>query len=105
VHATADYDATRQNETQDTDDDSVQMIKALHGDVHSEAIDADDAAPYEAMQLLVAELSNLQPGQEPTVPVVPMQADEFTCGRCFLIHPQSRLGRNEHGQPVCRDCG
>jgi hypothetical protein len=104
VRASADYDAARQNEAEDTDDDSLQMNKALHGDVHSEVIDADDTAPYEAVQLLVAGLSNLLPGEEPTVRVVPMQADEFTCGRCFLIHPYSRLGRTEQGQPVCRDC-
>jgi hypothetical protein len=67
-------------------------------------IDADDTVPYEAVRLLVADLSNLLPGEEPTVRVVPMQADEFTCGRCFLIHPRSRLARSEHGRPVCRDC-
>ena len=107
MNTSVDYDVRRQNRTQDSDDDSVQVIKAVRGDIHSEVIDADeddDTAPHEVVGLLVADLSS-RSGQEPTVRVVPMQAGEFTCGRCFLICSRCRLARSEHGQPVCRDCG
>jgi hypothetical protein len=47
VSTSVDYDVRRQNRTQDSDDDCVQVIKAVRGDIHSEVIDADDddAAP------------------------------------------------------------
>jgi hypothetical protein len=107
VNTSVDYDVRRQNRTQDSDDDCVQVIKAVRGDIHSEIIDADeedDVAPHEVVGLLVANLLS-RSGQEPTMRVVPMQAGEFTCGRCFLIYSRSRLARSGDGQPVCRDCG
>jgi hypothetical protein len=108
VNTSVDYDVRRQNRTQDSDDDSVQVIKALRGDIHCEVIDADDedddTAPHQVVGRPVADLSS-RSGQEPTARVVPMEAGEFACGRCFLICSRSRLARSEHGQPVCRDCG
>jgi hypothetical protein len=38
------------------------------------------------------------------VRVVPKQADEFTCSRCFLVHHRSQLAKEVKGQPVCREC-
>ena len=106
MNTSVDYDVRRQNRTQDSDDDSVQVIQAVRGDIHSEVIDADDddTAAHEVVGLLVADLLS-RSGQEPTVRVVPMGAGEFTCGRCFLIYSRSRLASSEYGQPVCRDCG
>ncbi len=107
MNTSIDYDIRRQNRTQDSDDDSIQVITAVRGDIHSEVIDTDDdddTAPHEVVGLLVADLLS-RSGVEPTVRVVRMQAGEFTCGRCFLIYPRCRLARSEHGQPVCRDCG
>jgi Domain of unknown function (DUF4193) len=108
VSTSVDYDVRRQNRTQDSDDDCVQVIKAVRGDIHSEVIDADDeddTAPQdEVVGQFVADLLS-RSGQEPTVRVVPMQAGEFTCGRCFLIYSRNRLARSECGQHVCRDCG
>jgi hypothetical protein len=34
--------------------------------------------------------------------VLPRQADEFTCTRCFLVHHRSQLA--DAGRTVCSDC-
>jgi uncharacterized protein DUF4193 len=39
-----------------------------------------------------------------TVKVLPKQADEFTCSKCFLVHHRSRLAEEHRGQYICRDC-
>jgi hypothetical protein len=39
-----------------------------------------------------------------TVKVVPMQADEFRCSRCFLVHHRSQLAGERNGEPICREC-
>ena len=36
--------------------------------------------------------------------VLPRQADEFTCSRCFLVHHRSQLASEAKGQMVCREC-
>ena len=43
-------------------------------------------------------------GEELSVRVLPRQADEFTCSRCFLVHHRSQLASNQGGQMVCREC-
>lgn len=42
--------------------------------------------------------------EELAVAVVPMQADEFRCVRCFLIRHRSQLVRIADGSAVCDDC-
>jgi len=34
--------------------------------------------------------------------VVPRQADEFTCSRCFLVRHRSQLADEKKG--ICREC-
>jgi hypothetical protein len=36
--------------------------------------------------------------------VLPKQADEFTCGSCFLVHHRSQLATESNGQMICREC-
>jgi phosphoglycolate phosphatase-like HAD superfamily hydrolase len=36
--------------------------------------------------------------------VIPKQADEFNCSRCFLVHHRSRLAKEVLGQLICNDC-
>ncbi len=36
--------------------------------------------------------------------VLPRQADEFTCSRCFLVHHRSQLASEKSGVLVCREC-
>jgi hypothetical protein len=43
-------------------------------------------------------------GEELTVPVLPMGADEFRCDSCFLVHHRSRLVVDSSGRRLCRDC-
>ena len=38
------------------------------------------------------------------MPVVPQQADEFTCTSCFLVHHRSRIAAHTAGRLVCIDC-
>ena len=54
----------------------------------------------EHFELPRADLSD----EELTVPVVPMQADEFRCVRCFLVHHRSQLADPRDGQKICREC-
>jgi hypothetical protein len=61
-------------------------------------LDPDDAA--EGLELPGADLSN----EELSFRVIPRQADEFTCSRCFLVHHRSQLAEERNGQLVCREC-
>jgi len=38
------------------------------------------------------------------MPVIPQQADEFTCTSCFLVQHRSRIAAHTAGRPVCIDC-
>ena len=43
-------------------------------------------------------------GEDLTMPVVPKQADEFTCTSCFLVQHRSRLASLADASPICIDC-
>jgi formylmethanofuran dehydrogenase subunit E len=101
--AATDYDAPRRNQTEESDEDSLEALKARRSDKQSGAVDVDETDLNEALELPGADLSNMSE-EELTVRVLPKQADEFTCSRCFLVHHRSRLGRETRGQMVCRDC-
>jgi hypothetical protein len=101
--AATDYDAPRRNQADDSDDESLEALKARRTDSQSGAIDVDETDLNEALELPGADLSNMSE-EELTVRVVPKQEDEFTCSRCFLVHHRSRLVRRARGQVVCRDC-
>ena len=62
------------------------------------AVDVDEAELAESLELPGADLS----GEELTVRVVPKQADEFTCRRCFLVRHRSQLADEKKG--ICREC-
>lgn len=101
--AATDYDAPRRNQMEDTEADSLVVLKGRHADTQSGTVDVDDADLDEALEFLGADLPGLS-GDEPTVRVLPKQADEFTCARCFLVHHRSRLVRDARGRVLCRDC-
>ena len=63
-------------------------------------VDVDEADLAESLELPGADLSN----EELSVRVLPRQADEFTCSRCFLVHHRSQLAKEVEGQPICREC-
>ena len=69
-------------------------------DARAQARASADAAATDGFELPGADLS----GEELSVRVLPRQADEFTCSRCFLVHHRSQLAYEEGGQPVCSEC-
>ncbi len=54
----------------------------------------------ETFELPGADLSD----ESLTVRVLPRQADEFTCSKCFLVHHRSQLAKIVDGQPICTEC-
>jgi len=94
-----DYDAPRKTDDE-LAEDSLEELKARRVDSSSAVVEVDEAEAAEAFELPGADLSN----EELSVRVLPRQADEFTCSRCFLVHHRSQLAREVKGQPVCREC-
>ncbi|HEX2130797.1 MAG TPA: DUF4193 domain-containing protein [Actinophytocola sp.] len=95
-----DYDAPRRNEADDLAEDSLEELKARRNENQSGVVDVDESETAESFELPGADLS----GEDLTVRVVPKQADEFTCSKCFLVHHRSRLAEENKGQYICRDC-
>ena len=93
-----DYDSPRKTDDE-INEDSLQELQARRNDKSSSVIDEDlDAG--EVTELPGADLSN----EELAIRVLPRQADEFTCGRCFLVHHRSQLAEERNGQFICREC-
>jgi len=93
-----DYDSPRRSGVE-IEDDSLEALKARSTAAQSPRVDVDEAEA-ETFELPGADLS----GEELTVAVVPMRADEFRCTRCFLVHHRSQLAVGARGQEVCREC-
>lgn len=94
-----DYDAPRKNDD-DLENDSIEELKARRNDKSTANVDVDETEQAEGFELPGADLS----GEELSVQVVPRQADEFTCSKCFLVHHRSQLAKEEGGLPVCTEC-
>ncbi len=95
-----DYDAPRRDEV-DLGEDSLEELKARRDRLHSRAtVDVDEAEVAESFELPGADLAD----EELTVKVLPMQADEFRCSRCFLVHHRSQLAAERNGELICREC-
>ncbi len=94
-----DYDSPRTTEDE-IGEDSLEELKARRAEAQTGAVDVDEADLAEALELPGADLS----GEELTVRVLPRQADEFTCSRCFLVHHRSQLATSAGGALVCREC-
>ena len=91
-----DYDSPRK-----TDDDLTEdSLQARRMDQSSSTVDIDPDEAAEGLELPGADLS----GEELAIRVIPRQADEFTCSRCFLVHHRSQLAEERGGQLVCREC-
>ncbi|QFU98461.1 hypothetical protein KDY119_01977 [Luteimicrobium xylanilyticum] len=95
-----DYDAPRKTDD-DMSEDSLEELKARRSDKSSGVVDEDETEAAEGFELPGADLS----GEELSVRVLPQQANEFTCSRCFLVHHRSQLAyTTKDGQPVCTEC-
>jgi hypothetical protein len=94
-----DYDAPRKTD-EELNEDSIEELKARRNDKNSGKVDEDEAEAAEGFELPGADLSN----EELSVRVLPRQADEFTCSRCFLVHHRSQLASDAGGQLICKEC-
>lgn len=94
-----DYDAPRKTDD-DLSEDSIEELKARRVDKSASSVDVDETEQAEGFELPGADLS----GEELSVRVLPKQADEFTCSRCFLVHHRSQLAMEVGGQMICSDC-
>ncbi|WP_312719898.1 DUF4193 domain-containing protein [Mobilicoccus sp.] len=95
-----DYDAPRKTDEDELGEDSIEELKSRRVDKSASSVDVDEAEQAESFELPGADLS----GEEYSVRVVPKQADEFTCSRCFLVHHRSQLAKEVGGLPVCKEC-
>lgn len=89
-----DYDRPRVTETEEP----LDILGPGRGDAQSAVVDVDEAEVAESFVLPGADLSD----EELAVRVVPRQADEFTCTRCFLVHHRNRLA--DADARICTDC-
>ena len=94
-----DYDAPRRDEV-DLGEDSLEELKSRRTDAQSAIVDVDETDVAESFELPGADLAD----EELTVKVLPMQADEFRCSRCFLVHHRSQLAYERKGELICREC-
>jgi hypothetical protein len=94
-----DYDAPRKTD-EELAEESLEELKARRADKVSAQVDVDETELAESLELPGADLS----AESLTVRVVPKQADEFTCSRCFLVHHRSQLVKEVDGLPVCSEC-
>lgn len=94
-----DYDAPRKTD-EELAEDSLEELKARRADKTASAVDVDEAELAENLELPGADLSD----ESLTVRVIPRQADEFTCVKCFLVQHRSQVAKETKDGPVCRDC-
>lgn len=94
-----DYDAPRKNDDE-LSEDSIEELKSRRVDKSSSSVDVDETEQAEGFELPGADLS----GEELSVRVLPRQADEFTCGKCFLVRHRSQLAKEKDGLKICSDC-
>lgn len=94
-----DYDAPRKTDD-DLSEDSIEELKSRRVDKNAASVDVDETEQADGFELPGADLS----GEELSVQVIPRQADEFTCSRCFLVHHRSQLVSEVAGMPVCSEC-
>jgi len=97
---TTDYDAPRRSTVEDADAESLDALTTTRKDAQSPDVDLDEGDTAESVELPGADLS----GEELTMPVIPKQADEFTCASCFLVQHRSRIASAAGGRPICIDC-
>jgi hypothetical protein len=98
VSKNIDYDSPRRPAVE-LDEDAMEEVRARSASAKA-GVDVDEAEAAESFELPGADLS----GEELTAAVIPMQSDEFRCGRCFLVHHRSQLATADDGQDICQEC-
>ncbi|MFA7322946.1 MAG: DUF4193 domain-containing protein [Candidatus Nanopelagicales bacterium] len=94
-----DYDAPRKNDTDE--EESLEGLKEIAAKENQTPIEIDENdLGAESMELPGADLSNLSL----EIRVVPIQKDEFTCSRCFIVQHKSQRASGTDQAPICVDC-
>jgi hypothetical protein len=93
-----DYDTPRKTDD-DLAEDSIEELKATRTRVNVGVADLDEG-DNESLELPGADLSD----EQLTVQVLPRQADEFTCTKCFLVHHRTQMAQSARLDSVCLDC-
>lgn len=95
-----DYENPQKSE-EELGEDSLQELQSQRQErVPSAPAEGDENEQVESFEPPGADLSN----EELSVRVLPRQADEFTCSRCFLVHHRSQLAKESGGKLICREC-
>ena len=94
-----DYDSPRKTDD-DPAEESLQELQTRRAEGSSGSLDVDETDLAESIELPGADLSN----EELSVRVIPPQADEFTCSRCFLVHHRSQRAAGRDDQQICLEC-
>lgn len=105
--STRDYDAPRPHRgaPAEPETDSLEGLQFQRTNTNQTAtIDVDYTEGFTLPDAEDAGDNIVLSEEELTVPVVPMQATEFRCSACFLVHPMRRRAYNRNGEPVCNDC-
>jgi hypothetical protein len=91
-----DFDAPRTN-TIEPPTESLNVLQARWADQVDESADPEFADIYDLPGMDISD-------DELTAPVIPVQANEFRCGRCFLVLHRALQAGSRDGHDVCRDC-
>ncbi|MCL6423452.1 DUF4193 domain-containing protein [Brachybacterium sp. JHP9] len=94
-----DYDAPRKTDDESSED-SIEELKGRRNESSTASVDEDEAEAADGYELPGADLSN----EELSVRVLPRQADEFTCGSCFLVKHRSQIDHAEGKLFICKEC-
>jgi hypothetical protein len=78
----------------------LDALTAARTEKQSPVVDLDEGDSGESVELPGVDLSS----EELTMPVVPKQADEFTCTSCFLVQHRSRVAARSGEPLICIDC-
>jgi len=94
-----DFDARRSVDVEEDElqEASLETLKAQRAGAAADLGDDMDALEAE-LDLPDAEVRD----EELSLRVLPRQADEFTCTRCFLVHHRSQLA--DPRRTICADC-
>lgn len=95
---TVDYDAPRR--VMADREESIDDLAMRRETPATAVLDVDEGEAPDFYALPGADFLD----EDLVVRVIPKQADEFTCGSCFLVHHRSRLARGGDGQSICTDC-
>ena len=77
-----------------------QEVSVINKTLLKQKVEVDENDNSDSVELPGADLSD----ESLTVRVLPKQADEFTCIKCFLVMHRSRIAKETKGKAVCSEC-